>query len=90
MDHGPAERLTDSLVYPVLTLPNEITSQIFIYFLAAYPRCPPFQGLLSPIILTHICHQWREIALSTPALWRAITLDRLERNTDETNELLHP
>ncbi|KAJ7188633.1 hypothetical protein C8R46DRAFT_1055359 [Mycena filopes] len=61
-------------VYPVLTLPTEIVTEIFINFLPAYPLCPPLVGLLSPTLLTHICSLWREIALQTPALWRAIDL----------------
>ncbi|KAJ7661925.1 hypothetical protein DFH06DRAFT_1191043 [Mycena polygramma] len=60
--------------YPVLTLPNEIVSDIFIHFLPAYPSCPPLAGKLSPTSLTHVCRQWREIALTTPVLWRAIEL----------------
>ncbi|KAJ7106447.1 hypothetical protein C8R43DRAFT_963416 [Mycena crocata] len=60
--------------YPVLTLPNEIVSEIFVHFLPAYPDCPPMTGLLSPTLLTHICRKWREIALTTPTLWRAIEL----------------
>ncbi|KAJ7653784.1 hypothetical protein B0H17DRAFT_1100494 [Mycena rosella] len=43
------ERL-DSFKYPILTLPNEITSEIFTHFLPGT----------------------RDIALSTPVLWRAI------------------
>ncbi|KAJ6504124.1 hypothetical protein C8R47DRAFT_177927 [Mycena vitilis] len=54
------------------TLPNEITSEIFLHFLPVYPRCPPLTGNLSPTCLTHICRRWREIALTTPALWRAM------------------
>ncbi|KAJ7834299.1 hypothetical protein B0H13DRAFT_2369955 [Mycena leptocephala] len=65
------ERL-DSYKYPVLTLPNEIVSEIFIHFLPAYPEYPPPAGLLSPTLLTHICRTWREIALSTATLWSAI------------------
>ncbi|KAF8207674.1 hypothetical protein K438DRAFT_342392 [Mycena galopus ATCC 62051] len=63
-----------SYIYPVLTLPPEIVSEIFIRVLPPYPRCPPLTGPLSPTSLTHICRQWREIAVSTPALWRAIPL----------------
>ncbi|KAF7335973.1 F-box domain-containing protein [Mycena sanguinolenta] len=65
------ERL-NSYVYPVLMLPSEITSEIFMKFIPEYPSPPPLTGLLSPTTLTHVCHQWREIALLTPALWRAI------------------
>ncbi|KAJ7805966.1 hypothetical protein B0H13DRAFT_2487110 [Mycena leptocephala] len=64
----------DSYKYPVLTLPNEIVSEIFIHFLPPYPQCPPLSGSLSPNTLVRICRQWREVALDTPALWRAIRL----------------
>ncbi|KAJ7187349.1 hypothetical protein C8R46DRAFT_288122 [Mycena filopes] len=61
----------DPIPYPVLTLPNEIVSEIFISFLPPYPECPPWTKSLSPSLLTQICGKWREIALSTPELWRA-------------------
>jgi hypothetical protein len=67
-----AQERLDSYKYPVLTLPNEIISEIFMHFLPPYPQYPPLTGLLSPTLLTHICRKWREIALSTPALWSAI------------------
>ncbi|KAF8188297.1 hypothetical protein K438DRAFT_1936394 [Mycena galopus ATCC 62051] len=67
------ERL-DCYKYPVLTLPNEITAEIFTHFLPLYPICPPLTGLYSPTLFTQICRQWREIALETPILWRAISL----------------
>ncbi|KAJ7187330.1 hypothetical protein C8R46DRAFT_1059491 [Mycena filopes] len=62
----------DPIPYPVLTLPNEIVSEIFIRVLPPYPECPPWKGSLSPSLLTQICRKWREIALSTPELWRAM------------------
>jgi hypothetical protein len=67
-----AQERLDSYKYPVLTLPNEIVSEIFIHSLPAYPEYPPLTGLHSPTLLTHICRRWREIALGAPALWRAI------------------
>ncbi|KAJ7804830.1 hypothetical protein B0H14DRAFT_1610709 [Mycena olivaceomarginata] len=71
----PQARL-DSYTYPVLTFPTDITSEIFVHFLPAYPLCPPLTGLLSPTLLTRICHDWRAIALATPLLWRAIELSK--------------
>ncbi|KAJ7701687.1 hypothetical protein B0H16DRAFT_1640572 [Mycena metata] len=53
----------NSRYYPVLTLPNELVSEIFLHFLPEYPRCPPMCGGLSPITLTQICRSWREIAI---------------------------
>ncbi|KAJ7704514.1 hypothetical protein B0H17DRAFT_1126834 [Mycena rosella] len=50
--------------YPVLTLPNEMVSEIFLHFL---PTCPPIISLHSPSLLGRICRKWRDIALSTPA-----------------------
>ncbi|KAJ7667020.1 hypothetical protein B0H17DRAFT_1336225 [Mycena rosella] len=74
-----SDRATDRAyieeIYPVLTLPNELISEIFLHVIPAYPRSPPRYGRRSPTLLTHICRQWREIALATPALWRAILLD---------------
>ncbi|KAJ7620629.1 hypothetical protein DFH06DRAFT_1233748 [Mycena polygramma] len=62
----------DAVKYPVLTLPTEIVAEIFLHFLPVYPLCPPLAGIFSPTILTYICRHWREIALSTPILWRAM------------------
>ncbi|KAJ6524283.1 hypothetical protein DFH09DRAFT_1189779 [Mycena vulgaris] len=36
---------------------------------------PPLVGILSPLTLGQICRTWREIAVSTPSLWRAIGSD---------------
>ncbi|KAJ7856544.1 hypothetical protein B0H13DRAFT_1727764, partial [Mycena leptocephala] len=79
----------DAYTYPVLTLPNEIVSEIFVHFLPVYPKCPPPIGLLSPYLLCHICRKWRHIASATPALWRAISLPlRWPRNTEPRQTLL--
>ncbi|KAK7018496.1 F-box domain-containing protein [Favolaschia claudopus] len=67
------ERL-EAYKYPVLTLPNEVITEIFVYFIPEYPACPPLAGLQSPLLLTHICRLWREIAHSIPKLWRAVSL----------------
>ncbi|KAJ7176295.1 hypothetical protein C8R43DRAFT_975383 [Mycena crocata] len=88
LEKDVVEKRLDSYRYPVLTLPNEITSEIFLQFLPIYPSCPPSTGLLSPTLLTHICRNWREIALATPALWRAIWLVFRDLNSDERNRKL--
>ncbi|KAJ7897407.1 hypothetical protein B0H13DRAFT_1623508 [Mycena leptocephala] len=73
-----AQERLDSYKYPVLEIPNEIVSDVFMHFLPSYPSFPPLTGLLSPTLLTHICRRWREIALSTPALWTAISTSYYE------------
>ncbi|KAJ7186622.1 hypothetical protein C8R46DRAFT_879741 [Mycena filopes] len=65
-----AQARLDAFKYPVLTLPVDIVSEIFTQFLPAYPLCPPLIGFSSPTLMTYICRLWREIALSTPTLWR--------------------
>ncbi|KAF7335595.1 F-box domain-containing protein [Mycena venus] len=69
-----AEDRLHSYKYPVLTLPNEIVSEIFIHSLPPYPQPPALTGPFSPTLLTQICRKWRNIALATPALWRAIRI----------------
>ncbi|KAJ7021674.1 hypothetical protein C8F04DRAFT_659958 [Mycena alexandri] len=70
-----AQARLDAYCYPVLTLPNEITSEIFLQFNPLYPLCPPLTGPFSPTLLTQICQKWRNIALSMSSLWRAISCD---------------
>ncbi|KAJ7716300.1 hypothetical protein B0H16DRAFT_1801660 [Mycena metata] len=64
----------DAYTYPVLTLPPEVMSEIFVHFLPVYPERAPQKGLLSPITLGQICRLWRQIAFSTPSLWRTFKL----------------
>ncbi|KAJ7467529.1 hypothetical protein FB451DRAFT_394160 [Mycena latifolia] len=68
----------DSVVYPVLTLPPEITSNIF---LQSIPEDATPSRHASPLLLTQICHQWRAIALATPGLWQSITLEHVWQPT---------
>ncbi|KAJ7280798.1 hypothetical protein C8J57DRAFT_1174426 [Mycena rebaudengoi] len=77
----------DTYKYPVLTLPTDITSEIFVHFLPPYPERPPTTGLSSPHILGQICRTWREIALSMPRLWRAISYDVSNQGAGFTQNL---
>ncbi|KAK7036032.1 F-box domain-containing protein [Favolaschia claudopus] len=74
LEESAIKQRLDAYKYPVLTLPNEVVAEIFLHFLPRYPVCPPLTGPNSPILLTHICRLWREIALTTPQLWRAVSL----------------
>ncbi|KAJ7762638.1 hypothetical protein B0H16DRAFT_1269504, partial [Mycena metata] len=59
----------DAITYPVLTLPVEITSQIFNWTLAPGGAASTLTAEEKSLILGHICRLWRQIALSTPELW---------------------
>lgn len=68
----------DGIGYPILTLPNEITSEIFLWCLPE--SLSSVTGTLgrpfhAPMLLIHICRAWRSIAISTPRLWAGLALD---------------
>ncbi|KAJ7641172.1 hypothetical protein FB45DRAFT_738787 [Roridomyces roridus] len=67
--------------YPVLSLPSEITSQIFVQFLPSYPERTSFIGLSSPALLLQVCRQWRDVALATPELWSTFEVKMRYRDT---------
>ncbi|KAF7349480.1 F-box domain-containing protein [Mycena sanguinolenta] len=58
------------VVYPVLTLPPEITAEIFKWCIDTGLRLSPS---VAPLLLTRICRDWRALAFSTPALWDTIS-----------------
>nr|GAT57809.1 predicted protein [Mycena chlorophos] len=60
--------------YPVHSLPSEVVSEIFLRYIPPYPGCSRLLGYLSPTNLGHVCRLWRQIAHSTPALWRAMEI----------------
>ncbi|KAF7306241.1 F-box domain-containing protein [Mycena indigotica] len=72
-----AKELKEKIVFPILTIPPEITSQIFFYY-AEYLY--DVMGL-SPLVLTHVCHVWRDIALSTPKIWTMIHMPGFDDET---------
>ncbi|KAJ7167714.1 hypothetical protein C8R46DRAFT_1350671, partial [Mycena filopes] len=68
-------RRLDALVYPVLTLPPEITSMIFRSFVHSAPHTGSYRKSTAPMILRHVCTTWRDIASADSALWAALHFD---------------
>ncbi|KAJ7040817.1 hypothetical protein C8F04DRAFT_228474 [Mycena alexandri] len=62
----------NAIVYPVLTLPPEVVSEIFIRTLSETRARPNVTE--APLLLCTVCSQWRTIAIFTPALWSSIEL----------------
>ncbi|KAJ7660800.1 hypothetical protein DFH06DRAFT_1193312 [Mycena polygramma] len=75
----------NSIVYPILTLPNEITTEIFLNYVSDYPlRLPEsYRQLAGPPLLASVCRSWRHVALHLPAIWSNITV-----NSDFTTTML--
>lgn len=60
----------NSIPYPVLTLPPEITSEIFFHCLLSEQEWSGVRDMdVVPPLLMCVCKHWRQIAVSTPALW---------------------
>ncbi|KAJ7147975.1 hypothetical protein C8R46DRAFT_1359486 [Mycena filopes] len=71
----------DRVVYPVLSLPPEITAEIFLRCVP--PTSTPVESKVqricphprrAPLLLLQVCRTWRAIALSTPRLWDCLHL----------------
>jgi hypothetical protein len=56
-----------AIVYPVVTLPPEITSEIFVRYMDN-------SHAQSPQLLASICRSWRAIAFATCRLWTHLSL----------------
>ena len=65
------------ILAPVRCLSVDVLSVILNYCLATH-RDPIMSSSEAPILLTHICRDWRSIALSTPRLWSRLCLPPLE------------
>ncbi|KAJ6483876.1 hypothetical protein DFH09DRAFT_1211550 [Mycena vulgaris] len=65
----------DSIIYPVLTLPPEITSEIFVHCVPPVRSRDVVDPGAAPLLLLHVCRAWRQIAVSTPALWTTLTIE---------------
>ncbi|KAF8214047.1 hypothetical protein K438DRAFT_1956149 [Mycena galopus ATCC 62051] len=81
------ERELYATAYPVLTLPTEITAEIFLCCLPAFdPLCIPKSQSSAPIVLSSVCREWRDIALATPALWSTLEVRFDDIPTDIVSE----
>ncbi|KAJ6457115.1 hypothetical protein C8R47DRAFT_995901, partial [Mycena vitilis] len=65
------KRDLDQIIYPVLALPPEIISRIFVLCLPIHGRVRP-SPRSPPLLLTQVCRDWREIALATCELWCSV------------------
>ncbi|KAJ6466816.1 hypothetical protein C8R45DRAFT_1020227 [Mycena sanguinolenta] len=69
-----------SIKYPVLKLPFEVTSEIFVQCLPDPEEADPIfnfspEKLPVPVLLTQVCRTWRTIAFKTPRIWAVFRID---------------
>ncbi|KAK7053566.1 hypothetical protein R3P38DRAFT_2850971 [Favolaschia claudopus] len=63
-----------SQIVTALTLPDDVTSQIFVLCLPNDGRVYP-SPTTAPLLLAQICRDWRNVALATCQLWASIYLN---------------
>ncbi|KAJ7745761.1 hypothetical protein B0H16DRAFT_1462759 [Mycena metata] len=73
-------QVIESLTFPILTLPVDVTTEIFLRCLPPPPKTPRVSD--APLLLVRICRQWRDIAISTPELWASLAFTVSEPNTE--------
>ncbi|KAH6906309.1 hypothetical protein BKA70DRAFT_1401519 [Coprinopsis sp. MPI-PUGE-AT-0042] len=62
-----------ALLSPIRRVPLDVLTTIFLVCMESYKTCTmtPDQ---SPLLLTRVCHQWRELVVNTPSLWTSISI----------------
>jgi hypothetical protein len=74
-----ASKTRRNALSPISSLPPEVFAAIFSF--ACLPGIPSLGGKpvhnLAPIHVSHVCHQWREIALNQPLLWSHVDFTTL-------------
>ncbi|TFK28620.1 hypothetical protein FA15DRAFT_747898 [Coprinopsis marcescibilis] len=65
----------------VESLPNEVLNDIFGFSLPpTLEECTPDPSL-APLLLTHVCGRWRDVAQGSPRLWEQLSLKERRGNT---------
>ncbi|KAK7063461.1 F-box domain-containing protein [Favolaschia claudopus] len=83
----------DAIVYPILSLPADITTEIFAHYFDdllddggkwGELQIPLFNleraRHVGPFCLSHVCRAWRSIAVEMPSLWNRIRATSLQEN----------
>ncbi len=74
-----------SLLHPMRSLPTEVMSEIFSHCVSRACIDESYIDSLDPRFslwtLSHVCHRWQSLALSSPQLWTYFELDFEEHQT---------
>ncbi|KAJ6462137.1 hypothetical protein C8R45DRAFT_528990, partial [Mycena sanguinolenta] len=73
-ERAQLQKNLETIVYPILTIPDEVSSQIFLLCLPADGRVRP-SPCSAPLSLAQICSHFRRICLSTQGLWHSLVIN---------------
>ncbi|KAJ7159480.1 hypothetical protein C8R46DRAFT_1001736 [Mycena filopes] len=68
----PLVKALKAIVYPILTLPVEITAEIFLRYVDWAEICN--ESPCAPVILASVCKQWRAVALHLEPIWSRLQI----------------
>lgn len=71
----------------ISSLPPEILGEIFSWCSPTYADQAPLSPK-SPLLLSHVCRRWRDVAISTPRIWTYAKLCVYEQSLDDTIQLM--
>ncbi|KAJ7191898.1 hypothetical protein GGX14DRAFT_596871 [Mycena pura] len=66
----------ESIVFPILTIPPEITTEFFMHYVD-WVNGDPRTRRGGPLVLASVCSSWRSIALNFPKIWSEIHISNL-------------
>ncbi|KAJ7172899.1 hypothetical protein C8R43DRAFT_1058314 [Mycena crocata] len=84
--HSAREQVLQDLagvVYPVLEIPTEITSEIFLHCVLSHEY--HVGQNIAPLTLASVCRRWRAVALSTCRLWTQLNFGRQWTSSPHSN-----
>ncbi|KAF7332385.1 F-box domain-containing protein [Mycena kentingensis (nom. inval.)] len=71
-EHASLQAQLDAVVYPILSVPPEVTAYIFKWVCAIGGH----RGI-APLTLLRVCRDWRSIAIGTPSVWTLLRFDKV-------------
>ncbi|KAJ3966019.1 hypothetical protein EV361DRAFT_604640 [Lentinula raphanica] len=75
-----------ALMAPIRRIPAETLAEIFTHCLST-ERYPIRSLMEAPLLLTMVCRQWREVAITQPPLWSALHIHVALRIACDAEEL---
>ncbi|KAJ7087026.1 hypothetical protein C8R43DRAFT_309965 [Mycena crocata] len=88
MARKPVVEALKSVVYPILSLPPEITAEIFVQYVDADHPPDLHINRSGPLLLASICKAWRDLALELQSIWSRIRIHPSPKGLASTEDVL--